>query len=118
MNRIFWLALAIFLPKIVNDVLFSITNNGGAGTNLFGAIIPALAGGFVLLFCLKNAFPKFFQSKRTKCPECKENILKDAKICKHCGSRFEGQIANQKIENKIKKTGFQRLLLVEFILIL
>lgn len=24
-----------------------------------------------------------------KCPECAEFVLKDAKVCKHCGNRFE-----------------------------
>lgn len=24
-----------------------------------------------------------------KCPECAESVLKDAKVCKHCGNRFE-----------------------------
>ncbi len=24
-----------------------------------------------------------------KCPECAETVLKDAKVCKHCGNRFE-----------------------------
>jgi hypothetical protein len=33
-----------------------------------------------------------------KCPDCAETVLAEAKVCKHCGARFDGQPSQPKHE--------------------
>jgi len=54
------------------------------GNEMLG-IVVGLTVLFVCLFVPASQDP----DKMKKCPECAEAVLKDAKVCKHCGNRFD-----------------------------
>jgi len=58
-------------------------NRNGVGWLAIGAILPIISLIFV------SVMPGL-QDPATlkKCPQCAETCLKEAKICKHCGSEF------------------------------
>ena len=88
LRSIFWLSLSIVVPKIVNEALYPVFNNPGSGNYLLDAALTAAVPAICAAYCFYKAFPKIFQNRRIKCPECLEKILKDARICKHCGSKL------------------------------
>jgi len=69
--------------------LFTGSRADARGRNGFAWFcIAALLGifGTILLYCMSNEALK-------SCPDCGESILKGAKVCKHCGKRFDGPVA-------------------------
>lgn len=60
----------------------------------FWTFIPAIIGFFeaILLFAMSDE--KFQASvaggadTHVKCPDCRELVLKDARVCKHCGCKL------------------------------
>jgi hypothetical protein len=35
-----------------------------------------------------------------RCPDCDEAVSKDAKVCKHCGYRFDGTVRASSLPNR------------------
>ncbi len=62
-------------------------------------------------------------SEEKICPECAEAVKSDAKVCKHCGHRFEGGAAqpdetNAKAASGAKKMGIGCVILIGFFLVI
>lgn len=98
--RIFWFLLALFVPKFINDALFPIFNSANTGLSLPRALLPAIPAAIAGTFFLYKAFHGLFSFGRIKCPDCREKILKDARVCKHCGYRFSSHSLEKNISNK------------------
>lgn len=67
----------------------SMTTMGSAGTGIYAVGVGsamALVGGGIMVF--SDAQQEGSPSMKT-CPDCAELILVDARVCKHCGYRFE-----------------------------
>ena len=86
-------ALIYFLPSIVGydnrnfSSLFAL--NLLLGWTLIGwvvALVWALSKDEVIVRVEENQAGTF---ENKKCPDCAEKIKSEAKVCKHCGLRFE-----------------------------
>lgn len=89
--------------------LYPVGPDGSVNTSHPGTVVPlgiaiyvagvgtgaALIGSLMLRQTEKNdaaqtvAGPTARQAPTKKCPDCAETILADAKVCKHCGYRFD-----------------------------
>ena len=59
-------------------------NRNVVGWFFIGLVLPVIA------LIVVSVMPALADpDKMKKCPECAETVLKDAKVCKHCGHRFE-----------------------------
>lgn len=61
---------------------------------VFGAfVVPVLVvwWGVIALGRANKATNAFSPATHLRCPDCRELILKDAKVCKHCGCRLVPQ---------------------------
>jgi hypothetical protein len=56
---------------------------------VIGFIGILLLGFFMLMSRPIDRPPKLDLSVYTKCPDCAEAILREAKVCKHCGRRLD-----------------------------
>lgn len=106
--RIFWFLLALFVPKFINDAVYPFFNNYNTGLSLTRAMLGAIPAAIASVFFLYKAFPEIFSSKHIKCPDCREKILKDARVCKHCGYRFPAHSQDKNILQEGLKGVFHR----------
>jgi len=95
---------------ILAGVIASSKGHSGCGWFLIGLFF----GVFALLFALvlpkvddrplqvtvnAPAAPEPKEKRKQKqCPDCAETILADARVCKHCGYRFDGTGSTRQIE--------------------
>ena len=59
--------------------------------NLQGLAVLALTFGFAIgyeFFVVRNSVEEPSPSTHVRCPDCKELVLKEARICKHCGCKL------------------------------
>ena len=61
----------------------------------FSPIVGVVAGAFLgllspLLFGVTGVATRGDLATK-RCSECAETVKKEAKVCKHCGARFDGQ---------------------------
>jgi hypothetical protein len=82
---IFWVGFAIIV-----GIFASRRGRSGFGWFLLSALIsPLLAGLLVLVLAnLKDEEGKPNPSTHVKCPDCREFVLKEARVCKHCGCKL------------------------------
>lgn len=80
---LFWVGFSIAV-----GVLASNRGRSGSGWFVLSLIISPLLGAIFVLLVenLKDVKPS--PATHIKCPDCKELILKDALVCKHCGCRL------------------------------
>ena len=82
-----WIFSAIFTPVIAHAKGYS-----WIAWLFIGLVLGVF--GFILIVCLpsdkKDAAPAGYSPKdeTKRCPECAEEILKAAKVCKHCSHRL------------------------------
>ena len=83
----FYLGLSILCA-----ILASKRNRSGFGYLILALLISPLLCGLLLLILGQNTDgqPSDTPTPDThiKCPDCAELILKEAKVCKHCGCRL------------------------------
>jgi hypothetical protein len=82
---IFWLIFAA-----VVGVIASSRGRSGFGWFLISVLISPLLGVLLvaLLPSLKPAPGAPTPETHVKCPDCAELVLKEARVCKHCGCRL------------------------------
>jgi hypothetical protein len=82
---VFWLGFSVIVA-----ILASRRGRNGFGWFLLSALIsPLLAGLLVLVLAnLKDEENKPSFSSHVKCPDCRELVLKEARVCKHCGCKL------------------------------
>jgi len=81
----FWLLFALVVGLIASS-----RGRSGFGWFILACLIsPLLAGLIVLLSSnLASTSGRSSPSTHVKCPDCKELILKDARVCRYCGCRL------------------------------
>lgn len=81
----FWLLFALIVGMIASS-----RGRSGFGWFILACLIsPLLAGIFLLLGAnLRNRVQRPNPSTHIKCPDCKELILKEARVCRHCGCKL------------------------------
>jgi hypothetical protein len=85
---LFWLLFAIVVAIIASS-----RGRGGFGWFVLAVVISPLLA-IILVFGLKNLkvdanAPN--PNTHVKCPDCKELVLKEASVCKHCGCKLKPQ---------------------------
>ncbi len=80
-----WLAFSVAVGMIAS-------NKGRSGFGWFVLamlISPLIAGIFVLIVPnLKRAAGEPTPETHVRCPDCREFVLRDARVCKHCGCKL------------------------------
>lgn len=85
---LFWLGIAI-----VTGIAASSRGRSGFGWFLVGCFFSILALLAVLVMPSRKVDPNAPTPKtHVRCPDCKELVLKEAKVCKHCGCKLVPQI--------------------------
>lgn len=83
-----WLLFAIAVA-----ILASRKGRSGFGWFLFSVIFSPLIG-FLFVLVLGDASPDAIKpnpNTHVKCPDCREFVLKEARVCKHCGCKLVPQ---------------------------
>ena len=73
---------------LLSAVVASSKNYNGTLWFVLGFFFPAVAPIVIIFF--KDTLPS--GKTHVKCPECQELVLKEAKVCKHCGVKLIPQI--------------------------
>lgn len=81
----FWLLFALIVGLIASS-----RGRSGFGWFILACLIsPLLAGIFLLVGANRRSqFERPNPSTHIKCPDCKELILKDARVCRYCGCKL------------------------------
>lgn len=75
---------------IAAGIFASSRGRSGFGWFLISLLISPLLG-FIFLLVLQNLKEKKMMPNpdtHVKCPDCRELVLKDARVCKHCGCKL------------------------------
>jgi bacteriorhodopsin len=67
---------------VVTSVIAQLKGHSGFKWFVLGFIAPLVALFIVILIKKAEAVPT--PETHVKCPDCKELVLKEAKVCKHC----------------------------------
>lgn len=77
-----------------NPLSPTVTRHASPGIGVYmagiGGAIVALGGATVMGFDAGLGATAVARSRK-RCPDCAEVVLADAKVCKHCGYRFDGE---------------------------
>lgn len=69
---------------VMTMVVAMAKNRNAVGWLAIGVVLP------IISLIVVSVMPGLQAAESMKkCPECAEFVLKDAKVCKHCGNRFE-----------------------------
>lgn len=87
---IVWLLLAL-----VVGVAASGRGRSGFGWFVLAVVLSPLIAGLLVLAMpsLKGTAQAPSLATHRKCPECAELVLKEARVCKHCGTKLEALVA-------------------------
>ncbi|HWR76769.1 MAG TPA: hypothetical protein VN283_06140 [Thiobacillus sp.] len=95
-KKVKYLAIALLMVAGATGLLaisqFSKMSDFNVGSIFGTLIIPALLGWWGLIALSKQktgATPT--PDTHVKCPDCRELVLKDARVCKHCGCKLTPQ---------------------------
>ena len=85
---IFWLICAF-----VTAIIASSKGRSGVGWFFVGLLISVF--GIILIACLPSVQTQDSKpvsngpAEKKQCPDCAETVLRGARVCKHCGYRFD-----------------------------
>jgi len=81
----FWFLFAIAVGMIASS-----RGRSGFGWFILACLISPLLAGIILLVSanLRSQAPRPTPFTHVKCPDCRELILKDARVCRHCGCKL------------------------------
>jgi hypothetical protein len=82
---LFWIIFSV----VVGIAAGARARSSGGWCLLALIISPVLA--LILLVLLPNLKGRPTPATHVKCPDCAELVLKDARVCKHCGCRLTPQ---------------------------
>lgn len=81
-----------FCLSVLCAALASSRGRSGFGYFILALLVSPLLCGLLLLIIGKNASSEDSDGPspdtHVKCPDCRELILKDARVCKHCGCKL------------------------------
>lgn len=73
-------------------IIASSKDRDGCGWFLLGCLFGPFALVVAALPSLKTDLNATSSATHGKCPQCAELVLKEAKVCKHCGSQIDGNM--------------------------
>lgn len=76
-----------FLASILVG-LFSASRGRGSGNWFVLSMLLSPLIGLIFVLLLPNLKEAPNPTTHVKCPDCAELVLKEAKVCKHCGCRL------------------------------
>lgn len=81
----FWLLFALVVGLIASS-----RGRSGFGWFILACLISPLLAGIILLVSAnrRSLAEKPNPTTHLKCPDCKELILKDARVCRYCGCKL------------------------------
>jgi len=84
----FWLLFALAVGMIASN-----RGRSGFGWFILACLISPLLAVILVMLCadLSATAQRPNPATHVKCPDCAELILKEAKVCKHCGCRLVPQ---------------------------
>lgn len=114
----FWLMFALVVGMIASS-----RGRSGFGWFILACLIsPFLAGIFLLVRAnLRRQADRPNPSTHVKCPDCKELILKDARVCRFCGCKLAvpsfapSDVAEPSLVAELKDMGAWRVLYTAFV---
>ena len=81
------------ISGIITAVIAQMKNYSGPLWFILGFIFPVVAPIVIIFFkqtlTSENAQPS--PETHVKCPDCKELVIKEARVCKHCGCKLVPQ---------------------------
>jgi hypothetical protein len=80
-----------FVLAVVVGIVAAALGRSGPGWFLLAVIISPLLAGIVLLLVGRAGVEPPSPSTHVKCPDCRELVLNEARVCKHCGCRLVPQ---------------------------
>ena len=111
----FWLLFALIVGLIASS-----RGRSGFGWFILACLISPLLAGIILLVSAnrRNQAERPNPSTHIKCPDCKELILKDARVCRHCGCKLvvpslaAAPVDDPSLVSELKDMGAWRVLYV------
>jgi hypothetical protein len=81
---LFWLGIAI-----ITGIAASSRGRSGFGWFILGCLFSIFALLAVLIMSSQKRDPSApSPTTHVRCPDCKELVLKEARVCKHCGCKL------------------------------
>lgn len=80
---IFWIGMAIACAVVASN-----KGRSGFGWFLLGMLFSFIALIIVLVLPSKSSETTPSPDTHVRCPDCKELVLKEARVCKHCGCKL------------------------------
>lgn len=118
----FWALLALLVGALASSF-----GRNGFGWFLIALVLSPLIGGIALLVAGKNGAAQRSSGPTIKCPECREEILQEARACKHCGHRLlppetpedveVRRVAEEAALNKRRLFGFLIVAVIAYIIL-
>jgi hypothetical protein len=78
-----WVMIAIVCAVVASN-----KGRSGFGWLILGAVFGVFA--LIVIACLSSVGD---EDALKRCPDCAEAVQPQARVCKHCGYRFEGRVA-------------------------
>lgn len=86
----------LFIPLLVSLALSVLVgllaskkfDRSGFGFFVLSCLLSPILGIIILMLMGKKDANKPNPSTHVKCPDCRELVLKDARVCKHCGCKL------------------------------
>lgn len=88
----FWAFLALLVGALASSY-----GRSGFGWFLIALILSPLIGGIALLLAGRRDNSRRQSGATVKCPECREEIMQDARVCKHCGHRLLPPVSQEEV---------------------
>ncbi|MBZ0105418.1 MAG: zinc ribbon domain-containing protein [Sulfuricella denitrificans] len=98
-----------FVLSVVSGIIASNKGRSGFGFFILALLLSPLIGIIMALVVKSHVSsdgqPAPSANTHVKCPDCKELILKDARVCKHCGCKLTGEQLEGNSQKRCTKCG-------------